>query len=300
MRARLHEMCRKVEIQAKDYRERSPVVTTGSIDNRQTSIDIVPWNDSTSILRTLPISAAVPQSRRCSCCARIRRTVRRENNTFAVDFSVCSVTQKDFLAVSICVIARDARYTHYGSDFESGLLLYGILRHEFPKTYADRLSFVMRTAATASRESYPRVSTDKAWKREVWVPLLWPVSLPLMAEKSPDDSLDFFHASSVRGGTPIPIRRFPGCVYSEMKMWSRAVLQRLHDEDYGHRNRPVFANTSIRRTSLASRNHCRARQRPRGTPTLNRRAFAFETREVKPVAGQLPEICPPALTNFPR
>ena len=38
---------------------------------------------------------------------------------------------------------RSIEYTPTGSDFESGFLLYKILRNVFPQTYSDRLRFVL-------------------------------------------------------------------------------------------------------------------------------------------------------------
>ncbi len=50
-------------------------------------------------------------------------------------------------------------YTATGSDFESGFVLYGVLRQAFPKTYADRLRLRFAPLLKLHLENeYPRAS----------------------------------------------------------------------------------------------------------------------------------------------
>ena len=54
---------------------------------------------------------------------------------------------------------RSVEYAPTGSDFESGFLLYRILRETFPKTYANRLRFRFAPLVKLHLENqYPRAS----------------------------------------------------------------------------------------------------------------------------------------------
>src|SRR5258708_27557274 len=54
---------------------------------------------------------------------------------------------------------REIEYAPTGSDFESGFLLYSVLRAQFPKTYSDRMRFRFAPLVKLHLENeYPRAS----------------------------------------------------------------------------------------------------------------------------------------------
>ncbi|MGB9071397.1 MAG: hypothetical protein WCC22_01905 [Terriglobales bacterium] len=129
--------------------------------------------------------------------------------------------------------ARSIEYTLTGSDFEAGFLLYQLLRAVFPKTYAHRLRLRFATLVKMHFENeYPRASLTTrlgrlAGKNVYYGPFLSRVA----AEKFLNDALDFFKMRRcVEDLHPDP--KFPGCVYSEMKMCLAPCFKGCTDDEY--------------------------------------------------------------------
>ncbi len=125
------------------------------------------------------------------------------------------------------------QYKLTGSDFESGFLLYRVLRETFPKTYAKRLRF--RSAVFIKLHldnAYPRASvTRRIGKLKSSSPYYGPFQSRIAAEKFMNDSLDFFKMRRcVDDLHPDP--KFPGCIYSEMKMCLAPCFRGCTDAGY--------------------------------------------------------------------
>lgn len=124
-------------------------------------------------------------------------------------------------------------YEITGSDFESGLLLYRLLRQEFPKTYLKRMRLHHAPLIRLNlQNAYPRAYvTNKLGKISAGSLYYGPFQSRALAEKYMNDSLDLF---KIRRCTfelhPDPA--FPGCVYSEMKMCLAPCFQGCTDEAY--------------------------------------------------------------------
>jgi excinuclease ABC subunit C len=156
--------------------------------------------------------------------------------------------------------ARSIEYTLTGSDFEAGFLLYQLLRAVFPKTYAHRLRLRFATLVKMHFENeYPRASLTTrlgrlAGKNVYYGPFLSRVA----AEKFLNDALDFFKMRRcVENLYPDP--KFPGCVYSEMKMCLAPCFRGCTDAEYRAEVVRVedFLNTrgeSLKRELEAARN----------------------------------------------
>ena len=85
-------------------------------------------------------------------------------------------------------------YTPTGSDFESGFLLYKVLRLTFPNTYAARLRLRFAPLVKLHLENeYPRASITTRLGRLHGKSLYYgPFPSRTAAEKFANDSLDFF------------------------------------------------------------------------------------------------------------
>jgi hypothetical protein len=186
---------------------------------------------------------------------------------------------------------RRIEYALTGSDFESGLLLYKLLRREFPKTYRDRLR--LRPAPLVKlhlANRYPRASvTTQLGSGQGGNTYYGPFASRVAAEKFCNDALDFFKMRRcVDDLNPDPA--FPGCIYSEMKMCLAPCFQGCTDEQYQAEVASVQAFFDSRGQSLA-----------RELTVLRDRAseqLAFEDAamlharfdKLQPVLAQLPEI----------
>jgi len=110
-------------------------------------------------------------------------------------------------------------YSVTGSDFESTLLLYRLLRRAFPSTYQKRLRLLPAPLIKLNLENaYPRAYVTTKLGRLTGRSLYYgPFRSRAVAEKFMNDALDLF---KIRRCTfelnPDP--KYPGCVYSEMKM----------------------------------------------------------------------------------
>jgi excinuclease ABC subunit C len=186
---------------------------------------------------------------------------------------------------------RRIEYTPTGSDFESGFLLYKILRQSFPKTYATRLRFRFAPLVKLHLENeYPRASITTRLGRLNGRSLYYgPFQSRPAAEKFMNDSLDFFKMRRcVDDLHPDP--KFPGCIYSEMKMCLAPCFKGCTDEEYS-------AEVSRVRTYFDSGGESLARelsaQREGASANLAfEEAAAIHVRleKLKPILTQFPEI----------
>lgn len=205
---------------------------------------------------------------------------------------------------------REIAFTATGSDFESQLLLYTLLREHFPKTYAARLR--LRPAPLVKlhlQNAYPRASvttllgrTSHKWgqspsavqssgarQRSSSNLYYGPFRSRAVAEKFSGDALDFFKMRRcVDDLHPDPA--FPGCVYSEMKMCLAPCFKGCTDAEYHAEVARVQAFFETAGDSLARE---LAEQRERASAeTAFEEAAAIHARieKLKPVLAQLPEI----------
>jgi excinuclease ABC subunit C len=124
-------------------------------------------------------------------------------------------------------------YTLTGSDFESVLLLYRILRQEFPKTYQKRLRLRPAPLVRVNLENeYPRAYVTTRLGRLGGKSLYYgPFPSRAGAEKFLNDSLDQFKMRRCTFDLN-PDPKFPGCIYSEMKMCLAPCFKGCTDEAY--------------------------------------------------------------------
>jgi len=133
---------------------------------------------------------------------------------------------------------RWIEYTLTGSDFESGFLLYQVLRAAFPKTYSNRLRLRFAPLVKLHLENeFPRASITTrlgrvSGKRISGKNVCYgPFASRVAAEKFMNDALDFFKMRRcVEDLHPDPA--FPGCVYSEMKMCLAPCFRGCTDDEY--------------------------------------------------------------------
>jgi excinuclease ABC subunit C len=128
---------------------------------------------------------------------------------------------------------RWIEYSLTGSDFESGFLLYKLLRATFPKTYSQRLRLRFAPLVKLHLENeYPRASiTTRLGRRDGKSLYYGPFLSRVAAEKFANDALDFFKMRRcVDDLHPDPA--FPGCVYSEMKMCLAPCFKGCTDDEY--------------------------------------------------------------------
>jgi excinuclease ABC subunit C len=128
---------------------------------------------------------------------------------------------------------RSIEYTLTGSDFESGFVLYQTLRTAFPATYSNRLRLRFAPLVKLHLENeYPRASIMTRLGRISGKNVYYgPFASRVAAEKFINDALDFFKMRRcVEDLHPDP--KFPGCVYSEMKMCLAPCFRGCTDEAY--------------------------------------------------------------------
>ena len=130
---------------------------------------------------------------------------------------------------------RWLEYSETGSDFESGLLLYKVLRQEFPRTYQKRLRLRPAPLLRLILENrYPRLTvTNRISSLRGKSFYYGPFPTRVAAEKFANDALDLF---KVRRCTDElnPDPSFPGCIYSEMKMCLAPCFKGCTDEAYAN------------------------------------------------------------------
>jgi excinuclease UvrABC nuclease subunit len=128
---------------------------------------------------------------------------------------------------------RTIQYAATGSDFESGLLLYRMLRQLFPSTYVKRLRLRPAALVRLIRENeFPRASVTTRIATLRGQSLYYgPFPSRAAAEKFASDSLDFFKMRRCTDDLH-PDPAFPGCIYSEMKMCLAPCFLGCTDADY--------------------------------------------------------------------
>jgi excinuclease ABC subunit C len=186
---------------------------------------------------------------------------------------------------------RTIEYSATGSDFESGFLLYRVLREAFPKTYQKRLRFRFAPFVKLHLENeYPRASITTRLGRLNGRALYYgPFVSRIAAEKFMNDSLDFFKMRRcVDDLDPDP--KFPGCIYSEMKMCLAPCFKGCTDDEYAtevERVQTYFdsSGNSLLRQLSDERDGA-------STKLAFEDAAAIHTHieKLKPILSQLPEI----------
>ncbi len=186
---------------------------------------------------------------------------------------------------------REIEYAPTGSDFESGFLLYSVLRATFPKTYSDRMRFRFAPLVKLHLENeYPRASITTRLGRLGGRSLYYgPFLSRIAAEKFMNDSLDFFKMRRcVDDLHPDP--KFPGCIYSEMKMCLAPCFKGCSDDEYVvevNRVRAYFdsAGDSLNRDLSIEREAASARLAFEDAAAVHARL-----EKLRPILSQLPEI----------
>jgi excinuclease UvrABC nuclease subunit len=128
---------------------------------------------------------------------------------------------------------RSIEYTLTGSDFESGFVLYQAVRAAFPKTYSNRLRLRHAPLVKLHLENeFPRASITTRLGRISGKNVYYgPFASRVAAEKFMNDALDFFKMRRcVDDLHPDP--KFPGCIYSEMKMCLAPCFRGCTDDEY--------------------------------------------------------------------
>jgi excinuclease ABC subunit C len=186
---------------------------------------------------------------------------------------------------------RCIEYTSTGSDFESGFLLYRLLRSAFAKTYSNRLRLRFAPLVKLHLENqFPRASVTSRLGRLGGRNIYYgPFPSRTAAEKFASDSLDFFKMRRcVDDLHPDP--KFPGCIYSEMKMCLAPCFKGCSDEEYHAEVARVRAYFDTGGESLVREISV---QRDAASTSLDfESAAALHARldKLKPMLSQLPEI----------
>jgi excinuclease ABC subunit C len=124
-------------------------------------------------------------------------------------------------------------YSLAGSEFESTVLLYRLMRTQFPETYQKRLRLRPSPLVRFNLENqYPRAYVTTRIGRLTGPSLYYgPFRSRAAAEKFLNDSLDLFKMRRCTFELN-PDPSFPGCVYSEMKMCLAPCFKGCTDEAY--------------------------------------------------------------------
>jgi excinuclease ABC subunit C len=186
---------------------------------------------------------------------------------------------------------RFIEYAPTGSEFESGFLLYRVLRDTFHETYVKRLRLRFAPFLKLHLENeYPRASiTTRLGKLNGRALYYGPFPSRVAAEKFMNDSLDFFKMRRcVDDLHPDP--KFPGCIYSEMKMCLAPCFKGCTDEQYKEEVARVESYFDSRGESLL-REFAAARDAASVSLAFeDAAALHARVEKLKPVLGQLPEI----------
>jgi len=186
---------------------------------------------------------------------------------------------------------RIIEYSATGSDFEAGFLLYRVLRSAFPKTYQSRLRLRFAPLVKLHLENeYPRASiTTRLGRLGSRSTYYGPFVSRVAAEKFMNDSLDFFKMRRcVDDLHPDP--KFPGCIYSEMKMCLAPCFKGCSDEDYAAEVGRVQTYFDTAGNSLL-RQLSEEREAASGNLAFeDAAAIHARIEKLKPVLSQLPEI----------
>jgi excinuclease UvrABC nuclease subunit len=186
---------------------------------------------------------------------------------------------------------RRVEFTSTGSDFESGFLLYQLLRETFPQVYGGRMRFRFAPLIKLHMDNeYPRASiTTRLGRLQGKSVYYGPFPSRALAEKFSSDSLDFFKMRRcVDDLHPDP--SFPGCVYSEMKMCLAPCFKGCSDEEYQAETARVQGYFDSGGESLVREISA---QRDSASSNLEfEQASNFHARleKLKPLLSQLPEL----------
>jgi len=186
---------------------------------------------------------------------------------------------------------RTIEYTPTGSDFESGFLLYRVLRQTFPKAYPARLRFRFAPLVKLHLENqYPRASVTTRLGRLTGRSLYYgPFGSRVAAEKFMNDSLDFFKMRRcVDDLHPDP--KFPGCIYSEMKMCLAPCFKGCTDEEYTVEVNRVQAYFDTGGESLLRQFSDEREKASANLAFEDAAAIHARVEKLRPVVSQLPEI----------
>ena len=183
-------------------------------------------------------------------------------------------------------------YTRTASDFESVLLLYKLLRREFPKTYQKRMRLRPAPLVRLNLENeYPRAYVTTRLGRISGRSLYYgPFPSRVVAEKFLNDSLDQFKMRRCTFDLN-PDPKFPGCVYSEMKMCLAPCFKGCTDEAYAAEVARVQAYLDSGGESLVREMEA---ERERLSATLDFETAAQQHAKIAKVKGILTmcdEIC---------
>jgi excinuclease ABC subunit C len=186
---------------------------------------------------------------------------------------------------------RWIEYSLTGSDFESGFVLYQVLRLAFPKTYSNRLRLRFAPLLKLHMENeFPRASITTRMGRISGRNIYYgPFASRMAAEKYMNDALDFFKMRRcVDDLNPDPA--FPGCVYSEMKMCLAPCFRGCTDDDYRTEVARVGNFLDTRGESL--KRQLSAERDDASTKMEFETAAAIHARidKLAPVLQQLPEF----------
>jgi excinuclease ABC subunit C len=251
-------------------------------------LEFVPTRD-TEILGTVPAAPAVfllraddPQSAPyVSKTANLRRRLQR----------LLGPPTEHSKKLNLRDQVRWIEFTPTGSDFESGFLLYQLLRSIFPKAYADRLRLRFAPLVRLHLENeYPRASITIRLGRLGGRSLYYgPFSSRAAAEKFANDSLDFFKMRRcVDDLQPDP--KFPGCIYSEMKMCLAPCFKGCSDEEYHAEVVRVQTYFDSGGDSLLREMSAQRDQASANLEFENAAALHARIDKLKPVVSQSPEI----------
>jgi excinuclease UvrABC nuclease subunit len=251
-------------------------------------LEFVPARD-TEIFAGVPASAAVfllrgdnPQSEPyASKTANLRRRLQR----------LLGQPTEQSKKLNLRERVRWIEFTSTGSDFESGFLLYRLLRSIFPKTYTARLRLRFAPLVKLHMENeYPRASITLRLGRLNGRALYYgPFPSRAAAEKFANDSLDFFKMRRcVDDLHPDP--KFPGCIYSEMKMCLAPCFKGCSDQEYHAEVVRVQAYFDTGGESLLRKISAQRDQASVALEFENASSLHAQLDKLKPVVSQLPEI----------
>jgi excinuclease ABC subunit C len=186
---------------------------------------------------------------------------------------------------------RWIEYSETGSDFESGFLLYRLLRCTFPKTYSERLRLRFAPLIKLHIENqYPRASiTTRLGRLNGRNVYYGPFPSRTLAEKFANDSLDFFKMRRcVEDLNPDP--QFPGCIYSEMKMCLAPCFKGCTDQQYEAEVARVQSYFDTAGESLQREISVQRDQASSNMEFEQASALHIRIEKLNPVLAQLPEI----------
>jgi excinuclease UvrABC nuclease subunit len=186
---------------------------------------------------------------------------------------------------------RSIEYSPTGSDFESGFVLYQVLRSTFPETYSNRLRFRFAPLVKLHLENeYPRASvTTRLGRLKGRALYCGPFPSRTAAEQFMGDSLDFFKMRRcVDDLHPDPA--FPGCIYSEMKMCLAPCFKGCSDEQYSSEVARVQAFFDTQGDSLAREFSAQREAASANLAFEEAAAIHIRLEKLKPILSQLPEI----------